>query len=136
MNLALIDPFVLAQDYPETVSDPLKSRYIVCIRFNRKGDLLAAGREDGTVVVWDLETHGVACKLRGHSATVSSVHFSRNSRYLLSSAVDWKCILWDLSTGQRLREVRFESQNYTAELHPYNQSVSSWCLSRALLTST
>lgn len=120
MNLALIDPFVLAQDYPETVDDPLKSRYIVCIRFNRKGDLLAAGREDGTVVVWDLETRGVACKLRGHSATVSAVHFSRNSRYLLSSAVDWKCILWDLSTGQRMREVRFDAQNYSAELHPYD----------------
>lgn len=121
MNLALVDPFILAQDYPETISKPLKSRYIVCIRFNRKGDLLAAGREDGTVVVWDLETHGVACKLRGHSSTVSSVFFSRNSRYLLSSAVDWKCILWDLATGQRMREVRFGAQNYTAELHPYNQ---------------
>lgn len=61
MNLSLIDPFILAQDYPDAltgkVSESLKtlllatpqlnvegSGHAACIRFNRKGDFLAAGR--------------------------------------------------------------------------------------------
>lgn len=41
--------------------------------------------------------------------------------YLLSSSQDWKCILWDLKDGSRIRTVRFEAPVYIAELHPYNQ---------------
>lgn len=62
MNLSLIDPFVLAQDYPDTLSEKLSmqlfpeflcvtflmfvigSGHATCLRFNRKGDYLASGR--------------------------------------------------------------------------------------------
>jgi COMPASS component SWD1 len=62
MNLSLIDPFVLAQDYPDTLTGKLSthplffmsnvmilmclpgSGHATCLRFNRKGDYLAAGR--------------------------------------------------------------------------------------------
>lgn len=50
--------------------------------------------------------------------------WSRDGRYLLSSSQDWKCILWDLKDGSRVRTVRFEAPVYIAELHPYNQCVS------------
>ncbi|KAL1978284.1 hypothetical protein VTN31DRAFT_1143 [Thermomyces dupontii] len=120
MNLALIDPFVLAQDYPETLTGKLRSGHATCLRFSRKGNYLAAGRVDGTVVVFDLETNGVARKLRGHTRQVQSLSWSRDGRYLLSSSQDWKCILWDLKDGSRVRMVRFEAPVYVAELHPYN----------------
>ena len=38
----------------------------------------------------------------------------------MSSSQDWKCILWDLQDGSRLRTVRFQAPVYIAELHPYN----------------
>ena len=59
MNHALTDPFILAQDYPEVLSGSLswfhlllqvllltiiESGIATCIRFNRRGDLLASGR--------------------------------------------------------------------------------------------
>jgi COMPASS component SWD1 len=44
MNLSLIDPFVLAQDYPDTLTEKLRSGHATCLRFNRKGDYLASGR--------------------------------------------------------------------------------------------
>lgn len=60
MNLSLIDPFVLAQDYPDTLTEKLSrlsasdivgnlliiigSGHATCLRFNRKGDYLASGR--------------------------------------------------------------------------------------------
>ncbi|KAL8656361.1 MAG: hypothetical protein Q9210_000288 [Variospora velana] len=75
---------------------------------------------DGTVVIFDIETNGVARKLRGHTRQVQSLSWSRDGRYLLSSAQDWKSILWDLRDGTRLKTVRFEAPVYIAELHPTN----------------
>ncbi|KAL8952863.1 MAG: hypothetical protein Q9222_001255 [Ikaeria aurantiellina] len=120
MNLALIDPFILAQDYPDALTGKVRSGHATCIRFNRKGDFLASGRVDGTVVIFDIETNGVARKLRGHTRQIQSLSWSHDGRYLLSSSQDWKCILWDLHDGMRLRTVRFEAPVYIAELHPTN----------------
>ncbi|KAL9596672.1 MAG: hypothetical protein Q9219_005631 [cf. Caloplaca sp. 3 TL-2023] len=81
---------------------------------------LLAGKTDGTIVIFDIETNGVARKLRGHTQHIQSLSWARDGRYLLSSALDWKCILWDLRDGTRLRTVRFEAPVYIAELHPTN----------------
>ncbi|KAG8533814.1 uncharacterized protein KY384_001555 [Bacidia gigantensis] len=98
MNLALVDPFILAQDIPDALT----------------------GRINGTLVIFDVETNGVARKLRGHTRQIQSLSWSNDGRYLLSSGQDCKSILWDLSNGERLRTVRFEAPIYIAELHPYN----------------
>lgn len=120
MNLSLVDPFILAQDYPEVHAGHLRSGHATCLRFNHRGDFLASGRVDGTVVIFDIETNGVARKLRGHTRQMQSLSWSRDGRYLLSSSQDWKCILWDLQDGSKLRVVRFEAPVYIAELHPYD----------------
>lgn len=94
---------------------------------------------DGTLVIFDIETYGVARKLRGHTRQIQSLRWisaqlfpnqsltqyswSQDGRYLLSSGQDGKSILWDLKNGARLRTVRFEAPIYIAELHPSNQWV-------------
>ncbi|CRL24846.1 WD40/YVTN repeat-like-containing domain [Penicillium camemberti] len=120
MNLSLVDPFVLAQEYPDTLTEKLSSGHATCLSFNHKGDYLASGRVDGTVVIFDIETNGVARKLQGHTRQIQSLSWSRDGRYLLTSSQDWKCILWDLNDGSRIRTVRFEAPVYFAELHPFN----------------
>ncbi|KAH8597473.1 WD40-repeat-containing domain protein [Bisporella sp. PMI_857] len=118
MNLSLEDPFVLAQDYPESTTGSLRSGHATCVRFNRKGDFLAAGRVDGTVVIFDVETNGIARKLKGHTRQVQSLSWSRNGRYLLTASQDWKCNIWDLQDGSIYKSVRFEAPVYIAEFHP------------------
>ena len=125
MNLSLTDPFVLAQDYPESTTGSLRSGHATCVRFNRKGDFLAAGRVDGVVVLFDVETQGVARKLKGHTRQIQSLSWSRDGRYLLTSSQDWKCNIWDLQDGSIVRTVRFEAPVYIAEFHPWNQYVYS-----------
>lgn len=123
MNLPLSDPVLLAQDIPETLTARLRSSgQAVCIRFSHRGDLLASGTAKGTIAIFDLETNGVARKLKGHTAgrTVQSLSWERSGRYLLSSSVDWKVILWDLHDGSRLRTVNLGAPVYIAELHPSN----------------
>ena len=123
MNLALVDPFVLAQDIPEALIARLRSSgTAVCLRFSRQGDLLASGTAKGAIVIFDLETNGVARKLRGHTPgrQVQSLSWSSTGRYLFSSSVDWKGILWDLQDGSRIRTVNFGAPVFIAELHPSN----------------
>lgn len=122
MNLLLSDDYLL-QDYPEGITNSIRSGHATVLRFNRKGDYLASGRVDGAVAIWDLETMGVARKLRGHSKNITFLSWSRCGRYLLSTCQGWKAILWDLQDGKRLREVRFRAPAYMAELHPWNQYV-------------
>ncbi len=119
MNLLLSEDYLL-QDYPENITNTVRSGHATCLRFNRKGDYLASGRVDGTVVVWDLDTMGVARKLRGHSKSITSLSWSRCGQYLLSACQGWKAVLWDLHDGKRHREVRFRAPCYIAELHPWN----------------
>lgn len=90
------------------------------------------------MVIFDIETNGVARKLQGHTRQIQSLRYlatfphivyvvngliswSRCGRYLLTSSQDWKCILWDLEDGSRIHTVRFEAPVYIAELHPFNQ---------------
>ncbi|SMQ49809.1 unnamed protein product [Zymoseptoria tritici ST99CH_3D7] len=123
MNLPLADPILLAQDIPETLTARLRSSgQAVCMRFSHRGDLLASGTAKGTIAIFDLETNGVARKLRGHTAgrTVQSLSWEKSGRYLLSSSVDWKVILWDLNDGSRLRTINLGAPVYIAELHPSN----------------
>ncbi|QUC21480.1 uncharacterized protein UV8b_05723 [Ustilaginoidea virens] len=119
MNLLLSDDYLL-QDYPQSITNTIRSGHATVLRFNRKGDYLASGRVDGAIAVWDLETMGVARKLRGHSKNITFLSWSRCGRYLLSTCQGWKAILWDLEDGKRLREVRFRAPAYMAELHPWN----------------
>jgi len=70
------------------------------------------------VSIFDIETNGVARKLRGHTTQVQSLSWSANDRYLLSASQDWKAVLWDLKDGSRVRTVRFEAPIFIAELHP------------------
>ncbi|KAK6340284.1 chromatin binding protein [Orbilia blumenaviensis] len=123
MNLSLADPFSLSQDYPEVFSHSLHYGHSSCVVFNRRGDLLASGRHDGTVVLFDVETGGLARIMRGHTRSVQSISWSHDGRYLLSSSLDCKCILWDLEDGSRKRIIRFEAAVYYAELHPFNHNL-------------
>ncbi|KAH8150022.1 uncharacterized protein LAJ45_05708 [Morchella importuna] len=125
MNLSLLDPFTLAQDYPESLSSELRSGHSTCVRFNRKGDLIASGRLDGTVVLFDVETNGLARYLRGHVRQIQSLSWSQDGRYLASASQDFKVIVWDLSKNGEAsaRTVRFNAPVYCAELHPLNPNL-------------
>ncbi|KAJ6424332.1 hypothetical protein OIU84_025177 [Salix udensis] len=69
-----------------------------CIAFNRRGTLLAAGCTDGSCVIWDFETRGVAKELRDKDcvAAITSVCWSKYGHRILVSAADKSLTLWDV----------------------------------------
>ncbi|QSL64586.1 hypothetical protein MERGE_001887 [Pneumocystis wakefieldiae] len=93
------------------------------IRFDKKGDHLAAGLFDGVIIIWDLLTNGVSRVLKGHTRPIQSVCWSIENRYLLSAARDWRCVLWDLKDGSRIKMIRFNAPIWGAELHPFDREI-------------
>jgi len=120
MNIELLNPF--GQDFPESVGSTLED-CALCARFNSTGRFVAAGRSDGWVTVWDLETKGVLRSLEGHVKAVTNVSWSRNSKYLLSTSRDWNCIVWDLASGDRRETIRFDAPVVGATFHPKNSKL-------------
>lgn len=134
MNLALQDPFTVAKEHPDTLVNTLQYGHAVNIQFNRKGDYLASGLSDGTIVVYDLASYAIVCVLsrQGHVRPITSLLWSRCGRYLLLSLLDWLCILWDLKHANEThtsgnpaiyRRVQFDGPVWLACLHPRNPFV-------------
>lgn len=118
MNLALLDPFAVASDFPETLTETLSYGYSTYVEFNEKGDYLASGLADGTIVIIDAETNNSSVILRGHTRAITQLSWSKCGRYLLSASRDWKVNLWDLSTQKVVRTVSFESPAWNCVMVP------------------
>lgn len=127
MKAPIIDP--LQGDFPEVIEEYLEHGIMKCIAFNRRGTLLAAGCSDGSCVIWDFETRGIAKELRDKdcSAAVTSVCWSKYGHRILVSAADRTLILWDVSTGEKITQTTLEKTPLHARLHP-GSSTPSLCL--------
>lgn len=82
------------------------------------GQYLAVGRLDGCVTILDFETKRTIKFLMGHVKPITSLDWSRKSRYLLSASRDWNVIIWDLKNGERRQTIRFDAPVTTAQFHP------------------
>lgn len=130
MNLALQDPFAVAKEYPETLTSTYHYGHSVVIQFNYKGDYLASGLSDGSILVYDLTCNGsVVAHLddESHTRPITSLNWSRCGRYILSSSQDWRCKLWDLNNINKgnqnlamIRQVKFDGPIWSASMNPKN----------------
>lgn len=132
MNLSLQDPFAVAKEYPETLTNTLQFGHSVIIQFNNKGDYVASGLSDGSIVIYDLTSNGSAVvHLSGdaHTRPITSLSWSKCGRYLLSSSQDWSCKLWDLARVNQekntdslavIRRFKFDGPIWLASMHPTN----------------
>ncbi|KIL67355.1 hypothetical protein M378DRAFT_9570 [Amanita muscaria Koide BX008] len=124
MNESLINPFSIT--HPTTVQTSLYSLALFA-RFDPTGRFIAGGRLDGCTVVWDLETRSPVRYLNGHVKSVTSIDWSRYSRFVLTSSKDWNVIVWDLASEcdppQRYTTVRFDAPVVSASFHPRNSNI-------------
>jgi WD40 repeat protein len=45
----------------------------IIISYNRRGNLLASGTVEGTIFIWDMDTHSISLRLKGHVQPVTSL---------------------------------------------------------------
>jgi len=72
--------------------------------FSPDDTILAAGRGDGTVQLWDRATHRKIASLTSAPGTVTSVAFSPNGTTLAASRADHTVRLWGVGLPMRLCE--------------------------------
>lgn len=124
MNDSLSNPFSIT--YPTAVQTSLHSGALFA-RFDPLGRFVAAGRNDGTAVVWDLDTRAAVRWLEGHVKGVTSVDWSRHSRFVLTASKDWNLVVWDLASEtdppRRHATVRFDAPIASAWFHPRNSQI-------------
>jgi WD40 repeat protein len=85
-----------------------ESATISALAFSRDSALLASGRDDGLVHIWDPHKSRFLQELVGNSGPVEALQFSADGRYLISvtkgsSAPSLRA--WDLSSGAQLRRL-------------------------------
>ncbi|XP_019450453.1 PREDICTED: protein RBL-like isoform X1 [Lupinus angustifolius] len=114
----IIDP--LQGDFPEVIEEYLQHGSMKCIAFNRRGTLLAAGCNDGSCIIWDFETRGIAKELRdnGCSSPITSICWSKCGNRILASAADKSLSLWDVVSGNRITRVVLQQTPLQVRLHP------------------
>ncbi|XP_021889830.1 protein RBL isoform X2 [Carica papaya] len=127
MNAPIIDP--LQGDFPEVIEEYLENGVMKCIAFNRRGTLLAAGCSDGSCVIWDFETRGIAKELcdKDCSAAITSVCWSKYGHRILVSAADKSLTLWDVRSGEKIKRIILQQTPLQARLHP-GSSTPTLCL--------
>jgi WD40 repeat protein len=62
--------------------------------FSPSGTLLALGRSDGNVRLVDTTTGLPVAELKGHTASVTSLAFSEDGRWLTTASSDGTIRLW------------------------------------------
>ncbi len=82
---------------------PTEEEYITCCQFNHANQLLAIGKKDGQVLVYDVITGVLKYNLGNHHFSVTGLSFSPDDLILASSSVDMTIRLWDTEKGEYLR---------------------------------
>lgn len=84
--------------------------WIQSLIFNLTGDLLVTGSQDRSIGLWDVtplnrgESPRLVRTLTGHKARVTDVCITSDSHTVISSSLDETMRLWDVDTGECLKE--------------------------------
>lgn len=75
----------------------------------------ASASHDGTIKLWDANSHRCLKTMRGHEDGVWSLNYMTDGRQMISASVDGKAKIWDANSGQCSSTLDFhQSKCYTA----------------------
>ncbi|EHK46583.1 hypothetical protein TRIATDRAFT_184340, partial [Trichoderma atroviride IMI 206040] len=100
---------------------------ISCLALSRDGKVVASGSKDGLICLWGGDIGSFRGQLREHRKKITSLEFSHDSRYLLSSARERTVRVWDVTNGLQLFSIRHAEMVWSAVFSPDGNFVASGC---------
>lgn len=79
--------------------------YITCICISQDSRYALIGADE-YVILWDIQRNEIISTLTGHTRDITSVCFSPNGRYALSSSKDSTIKLWDIDYKNEVRTLK------------------------------
>lgn len=94
--------------------------YATTISFNRNGQLLAVGLNNGKIYIIDFTAHftGSYQVYYSHVHPITSLDWSKDSDKIISGSTDYKIVIWNIKTEERDFILRFPSQISKVQFHP------------------
>jgi WD40 repeat protein len=89
------------------------------------GHLLAAGGEQGKLILFDANSGKLLKNMAGHWATVVAIIFDPNGQWLISAGEDGQIIFWSIPTGEQLKKWGAPAAIKTLALSPNAQLLAS-----------
>lgn len=75
------------------------------VRISPNGALMATGGTDGYIRLWNFPQMTKLHDLVGHSKEIDDIDFSPKSKQLATVAKDGKLIIWDVTSGSKIKEL-------------------------------
>eukprot|EP00210_Caulerpa_lentillifera_P002927 g2794.t1 len=93
-------------------TDTHRSAEVKCLSKSPTDDVIAAGYSDGTIKLYDLNTHQLMATYHGHKRAITSFCFSPSGKLLVSGSQDTAICVWDLVSETGL----FKLKGHTNEI--------------------
>jgi serine/threonine protein kinase/WD40 repeat protein len=97
------------------------------VTYSPDSTILAAGGEDGTIILTDAKTDEKLFVLKEHTDGLNDLAFSPDSKLLASASKDMMVVLWDAATGEKL---------FTLSQHTGPVSSVAWSPDGTILASS
>lgn len=100
----------------DTIQESGSSVYSVI--FNHTGKMCLSGHADGLIVFWDLsiKPYKKYRTFKGHKSLVTSVNYSPNEKYIVSTSMDSTARIWDVAKGSCIKVLK-EHNGYPKTAH-------------------
>lgn len=76
---------------------------VTALDISPDGYTVLSGFENGTIILWDIETQTEILRLLGHTGRVNDITYSPNGLLAVSGGDDRQVILWDLTSGESFK---------------------------------
>lgn len=91
----------------------------ICLfRTHHESSMLAIALVDFSINVLDIDTRNVIRKFVGHTAQITDITFSPDSRWLISASMDCSIRTWNIPSAQLVDQFRTESPCVSLSLAP------------------
>ncbi|KAH9057607.1 WD40-repeat-containing domain protein [Lactarius vividus] len=91
--------------------------YIMAIAMSPDNKVLAAGSNDSTIVLYDMDKRStIGLPLTGHTSAIRSLTFSKDGRLLASGSEDLTVRLWNVQTGKKICDPLYGHTSYVSSV--------------------